>query len=195
MTPIPVPARDDELAALHTRLEAAAEAAGAVDIRYRVLDSPLGALLVAATDAGLVRVAYAREDHDSVLDELGRRVSPRILRSPASLDAAARELDEYFGRRRTAFDLPLDLRLVQGFRRRVVELLPSVAYGTTQSYAGLADAAGSPGAVRAAGTACARNPLPILVPCHRVVRTDGGIGQYLGGPDAKLALLRLEGAR
>ncbi|MBI5160612.1 MAG: methylated-DNA--[protein]-cysteine S-methyltransferase [Micrococcales bacterium] len=195
MSPSPIRVRDDELAALHSRLEAAAEAAGAVDIRYRVLDSPLGPLLLAATDAGLVRLAYAREGHDAVLDELGRRVSPRILRSPAPLDAAARELDEYFGRRRTAFDLPLDLRLVQGFRRRVLELLPGIAYGTTRSYARLADAAGSPGAVRAAGTACARNPLPIVVPCHRVVRTDGRIGQYLGGPDAKLALLHLEAAR
>lgn len=195
MTATPIPVTDDELAALHARLEAAAESSGAIDVGYRVVDSPLGSLLLAATEEGLVRIAYAREDHDAVLDALGREVSPRILRSPGRLDGAARELDEYFAHRRTAFDLPVDLRLVRGFRRSVVEKLPSIAYGSTESYGWIADAAGNARAVRAAGSACAHNPIPIVVPCHRVVRSDGTIGQYLGGPAAKLALLELEGAR
>lgn len=195
MTPNPIPVTDEQLALLHARLETAAEREGALDVAYRVVDSPLGPLLMAATERGLVRVAYSLEDHDAVLDALARRLSPRILRSPARLDAAARQIEEYFAHRRTGFDLPIDLRLVQGFGRRVVELLPTLAYGSTVTYARLADVAGNRGAVRAVGTACARNPLPIVLPCHRVVRTDGAIGQYLGGTAAKLALLRLEGAR
>jgi len=180
---------------LHARLAAAADADGILDVAYRTLDTPVGALLLAATDAGLVRVAYAREGHDRVLAQLADRVSPRVLRAPDRLDPAAREIEEYFTGRRSAFDLPLDLRLAHGFRRTVLSHLPEIGYGRTASYAAVAAAAGSPKAVRAVGTACATNPLPVVVPCHRVVRSDGGIGQYVGGTEAKKALLDLEGER
>ena len=179
---------------LHARLVRDADAAGLLDVAYRTLDTPVGPLLLAATEAGLVRVAYAREDHDAVLDRLARDVSPRVLRAPARLDAVARELDEYFAGRRDRFDVPLDLRLARGFRREVLGFLPTIGYGTTASYASIAALAGSPKAVRAVGTACATNPLPVVVPCHRVVRSDGTLGQYVGGPDAKRALLALESA-
>ncbi len=177
---------------LHARLTAAAGEAGILDVAYRVLDTPLGDLLLAATDVGLVRVAYAREDHDRVLEQLADRISPRVLRAPARLDAAAREIEEYFGGRRRRFELPLDFQLSLGFRRTVLRHLPDIAYGTTASYAALAAAAGNPKAVRAVGTACATNPLPVVVPCHRVVRSDGSIGQYVGGTEAKHTLLTLE---
>ncbi|HKG51940.1 MAG TPA: methylated-DNA--[protein]-cysteine S-methyltransferase [Actinomycetales bacterium] len=186
---------DDVIERLHERLASAAGDAGLLDVAYRTVDSPVGPLLLAATDAGLVRVAYAREDHERVLADLAARISPRVLRAPARLDAAARELDDYFAGRRRAFDLPLDLRLARGFRRSVLTHLPEIDYGSTASYATLAAAAGSPRAVRAVGTACATNPLPVVVPCHRVVRSDGALGQYIGGTEAKHALLVLEGAR
>lgn len=190
-----LPEVDAEAAArLHGRLADAAGRAGLLDVAYRTVDSPVGRLLLAATEQGLVRLAYAREDHDAVLQQLATRISPRVLRVPARLDTAARELEEYFDGRRTVFDLPLDLRLASGFRREVLTRLREIAYGTTASYAALAAAAGSPRAVRAAGTACARNPLPVVVPCHRVVRSGGALGQYVGGPDAKRILLSLEGA-
>ena len=185
----------DVVERLHERLASAAGDAGLLDVAYRTVDSPVGPLLLAATDAGLVRVAYAREDHERVLADLAARISPRVLRAPARLDAAARELDDYFAGRRRAFDLPLDLRLARGFRRSVLTHLPEIDYGSTASYATLAAAAGSPRAVRAVGTACATNPLPVVVPCHRVVRSDGALGQYIGGTEAKHALLVLEGAR
>lgn len=184
----------DVLTRLHARLTAAAQADGLLDVAYRTVDSPLGTLLLAATERGLVRVAYAREDHDTVLAALAERVSCRVLHAPARTDPAARELDEYFGGRRETFDLPLDLQLAAGFRRAVLSHLAEIGYGTTASYAAVAAAAGSPRAVRAVGTACATNPLPIVVPCHRVVRSDGTPGQYVGGPDAKRTLLALESA-
>jgi methylated-DNA-[protein]-cysteine S-methyltransferase len=177
---------------LHARLVAAAAEAGLLDVAYRTIDSPIGALLLAATEQGLVRVAFACEDHDRVLDQLATRVSPRVLRAPARLDTAAREIDEYFARRRSRFDLPLDFQLSHGFRRAVLSHLTRIEYGKTASYAAIAAAAGHPKAARAVGTACATNPLPIVVPCHRVVRSDGIIGQYGGGTDAKRALLALE---
>jgi methylated-DNA-[protein]-cysteine S-methyltransferase len=179
---------------LHARLAAAAADAGILDVAYRTVDTPYGPLLLAATEQGLVRVAWSREDHDRVLAELADRVSPRILRAPGRLERAAREVEEYLDRRRTAFDLPLDLRLAAGFRRTVLTRLTEVGYGRTVSYGQLAAAAGSPKAVRAVGTACATNPLPLVVPCHRVVRGDGSPGQYNGGPEVKRALLGLEGA-
>lgn len=162
------------------------------DVAYRSLDTPLGALLLAATDQGLVRVAHAGEDHDVVLERLGEAVGGRVLRCPRRLDAAAGQVEEYFARRRRAFDLALDLRLARGFRRVVLGHLLDIAYGVTASYADVAAAAGSPRAVRAVGTACATNPLPIVVPCHRVVRNDGTAGHYLAGAEAKTALLALE---
>jgi len=184
-----------ELAALREDLAARAEADGVLDVAYRTVDSPIGPLLVAATPVGLVRVAFEREGEDAVLAELAAAVSPRILRSGRRTDAVARELDEYFARRRRRFDLPVDLQLVHGFRHTVIAHLPEIPYGTTESYADVARAAGSPAAVRAVGTACGHNPVPIVVPCHRVVRSDGTIGQYRGGVEAKSALLALEAAR
>jgi methylated-DNA-[protein]-cysteine S-methyltransferase len=181
-------------ARLRTRLVSEAGARGLLDVAYRTIDSPLGSLLLATTERGLVRVAYETENHDRVLETLATRVSPRILMAPARLDAAARELDEYFSGRRRMFDLAVDLQLARGFRLDVLRNLTHVGYGQTRTYAALATATGNPKAVRAVGTACATNPLPVIVPCHRVVRSDGSLGGYVGGLDAKRALLRLESA-
>jgi methylated-DNA-[protein]-cysteine S-methyltransferase len=183
-----------QLARLRLRLEQAAEAEGLLDVAYTTVTSPVGPLLLAATPKGLVRVAYDVEDHDQVLDTLARRLSPRVLRAPKRLDAAARELDEYFSGRRQTFDFPLDLSLSAGFRQLVQRHLPDIGYGQTRSYGQVAALVGHPKAVRAVGTACATNPLPVVVPCHRVLRADGTPGGYVGGPDAKLTLLRLEAA-
>jgi len=183
-----------ELDRLHALLAARAEAEGLLDVAYRTLDGPVGPLLLAATPVGLVRVAFAVQDHEAVLADLAARVSPRVLAAPRRLDPVARQLDEYFAGERRTFDVPVDLRLATGFRRTVVEHLREIGYGRTASYAQVAAAAGSPRAVRAVGTACARNPVPLVVPCHRVVRSDGSPGQYAGGPAAKAALLALEGA-
>jgi methylated-DNA-[protein]-cysteine S-methyltransferase len=181
------------LKALHARLAGDAAQAGVLDVAYRTLDTPVGMLLLAGTEEGLVRVAYASENHDSVLRQLTERISPRVLYAPARLDTVAAELDEYFAGRRRLFELPLDWRLSVGFRRTVLTHLASdINYGQTASYAMVAQLAGSPKAVRAVGTACATNPLPIIVPCHRVVRTDGSLGGYLGGVEAKRTLLALE---
>jgi methylated-DNA-[protein]-cysteine S-methyltransferase len=188
--------RPDEptLARLHRRLEDAAGDDGVLDVAYRTVDTPVGALLLATTDVGLVRVAFDIEGHDSVLARLSNAISPRILRAPSRLDAVARQIDEYFAKRRTTFDLPVDLRLTDGFRRSVVEHLRAIGYGERESYAAVAAAIGRPGAVRAVGSACARNPLPVVIPCHRVVRSDGSTGQYAGGAVAKTTLLELEAA-
>jgi len=182
----------DALARLHARLIEQATADDLLDVAYRTLDTPVGVLLLAATPAGLVRVAYSSEGHDLVLTQIAERVSPRILHAPARLDPAARELEQYFTHHRQRFDLPLDLSLARGFRRSVLDRLPEIAYGTTASYAAIASAAGSPKAVRAVGTACATNPIPVIVPCHRVVRSDGTLGGYVGDLDAKRTLLDLE---
>lgn len=179
---------------LKGRLAAAAAARGDLDVAYRVVDSPVGRLLLAATEAGLVRVAFASEDHDAVLEALGRRISPRILNAPARLDAVAAQLDAYFAGNRRSFDVPVDFTLSSAFRRTVQEHLPEIGYGHTATYKELAALVGSPKAVRAVGTACATNPLPVVVPCHRILRTDGGLGGYLGGLEAKTTLLTLEGA-
>jgi methylated-DNA-[protein]-cysteine S-methyltransferase len=179
-------------ARLRARLVAAAQRDGVLDVAYRTIDSPIGGLLLAATEEGLVRVAFDREDSDAVLAALAAAVSPRVLAAPARLDPVARQLDEYFGRRRRAFDVRLDFRLAKGFRRSVLAHLVEIPYGRTESYAEVAAAAGSPRAVRAVGTACATNPLPLVVPCHRVVRSDGSFGNYRGGEDAKRDLLTLE---
>jgi methylated-DNA-[protein]-cysteine S-methyltransferase len=182
------------MARLRTGLAKEAQRTGLLDIAYREVDSPVGSLLLAATEQGLVRVAYEVQDHDRVLALLAEVVSPRILRAPARLDPVARQLEEYFGGGRRRFDLPLDFRLAHGFRRSVLAHLPDIGYGHTESYAQVAAATGSPRAVRAVGTACALNPLPVVVPCHRVIRSDGSLGQYAGGAVAKEILLELEGA-
>lgn len=183
-----------KLSELRARLAAAAQREGILDIAYRIIDGPVGPLLIAATELGLVRIAYASEDHATVLQNLADKVSPRILSSPARLDTAARQLDEYFAGDRREFDLPLDWRLSAGFRSTVLHHLPEIGYGHTASYAAVAKLAGNPRAVRAVGSACATNPLPVVVPCHRVVRSDGAMGAYLGGVEAKRILLTLEAA-
>jgi methylated-DNA-[protein]-cysteine S-methyltransferase len=182
------------MARLHARLADAAARDGILDVAYRTVDTPVGALLAAATGQCLVRVAYPRQGHDAALAQLAEAVSPRVLRAPGRLDAVARQLEEYFAGRRRVFDLPLDLRLAAGFRRSVLAHLPQIPYGSTASYAQVAAAAGSPRAVRAVGTACAANPVPIVLPCHRVVRSDGSSGGYADGPQAKRTLLELEAA-
>jgi len=185
---------ETDLSALHDALAVSAAAEGLLDVAYRTLDTPVGTLLLAATDGGLIRVAYRIEDHDKVLENLAKRLSPRILYAPGRLDVAARQIDEYFAGQRRSFDLPLDLSLSTGFRRAVLSHLPDIGYGHTATYAAVAAAAGRPRAVRAVGTACATNPLPVIVPCHRVIRADGSFGGYLGGPAAKRILLELEAA-
>ncbi|WP_410565007.1 methylated-DNA--[protein]-cysteine S-methyltransferase [Amycolatopsis sp. cmx-4-61] len=189
--------RDDILLdprVMHERLVADAAREGLLDVAYDTVDSPVGPLLLAATEEGLVKVAFDRQDHEAVLAELAAAISPRILRAPARLAPVTRQLDEYFRGERHTFDVPLDFRLARGFRRAVLDHLPEIAYGRTESYAQVAAAAGSPKAVRAVGTACALNPLPVVVPCHRVVRSDGSYGQYAGGEEAKRVLLTMEAA-
>ena len=190
-----IPAIDAAAGArLHDRLVARAARDGVLDVAYRTLDTSVGRLLLAATGRGLVRVAFDCEDHERALATIAAEISPRILRAPGRLDAAAREIDEYLSGARRRFDLKLDLSLSRGFRREVLRRLRRIAYGRTASYAAVAEAAGSPRAVRAVGTACATNPLPLVVPCHRVVRSDGTIGQYAGGASVKERLLAMESA-
>ncbi len=168
---------------------------GLLDIGYGWVDSPLGPLLVAATPVGVVRIGFAgTEGADRVLADLAARVSPRVLAAPRRVDDARRQLAEYFDGRRTRFSLALDPRLIGGFRRRILDVAARIPYGATATYTEVAARAGSPGAVRAAGSALAGNPLSVIVPCHRVVRTNGGLGGYLGGLDAKRLLLDHERA-
>lgn len=188
----PVPTDSATLARLHDRLVDAADRDGTLDLAYRTVDSPVGELLLVATPEGLIRVAFAREGHDQVLAALAARISPRVLRAPSRLEGAARQLEAYLAGRRRAFDLPLDLRLTAGYRREVLDHLRAIPYGRTESYTEVARATGRPAAVRAVGTACATNPLPLVIPCHRVLRSDGAYGGYLGGVEAKRALLTLE---
>jgi methylated-DNA-[protein]-cysteine S-methyltransferase len=193
--PMLAPIRRDEVQSvtrLHDQLVAAAEADRLLDVAYRTVDSPVGTLLLAATEQGLVRVAYEIENHDQVLHVLSERVSPRILRAPHRLDQVARQLAEYFAGERRDFVLPLDFRLAHGFRREVLARLLMIGYGSTESYSKVAAATGHPRAVRAVGTACATNPMPVIVPCHRVLRSDGTLGGYIGGLQTKAALLSLE---
>jgi methylated-DNA-[protein]-cysteine S-methyltransferase len=180
-------------AALRRALEAA-EVEGLVDVAWTTVDSPVGPLFLAATDAGLVRVGFGLEDW--MLEDLAAHISPRVVEVGRRLDRVHRELDEYFEGQRQRFDLPLDWRLSRGFRRTVLEhLYADVPYGATVSYLDLAAASGNVKASRAVGSAMATNPIPIVVPCHRVLRTGGALGGYGGGLDAKRHLLALEGAR
>ena len=173
----------------------AAELSGLIDVAFEHHETPLGTIVVGATRDGLVRIGLPSEDSDDVLQQLAERVSPRVLRaSRDSLVQTRRQLDEYFGHERRLFEIPLDWRLTTGFRRDVLRATERIPYGETASYRDVATRAGSPNAVRAAGSALATNPLPIVVPCHRVLRTGGGLGQYRGGPEAKAQLLTLEGA-
>lgn len=187
-----VPPSQQSWVALRAGLAERAAAGGLLDVAYTHLDSPLGTLLIAATQVGVVRIAFDNEDRQGVLGVLAARVSPRVLEAPARLDGARRELDEYFDGTRTRFDLPLDWSLSAGFRRQVLTATADIGYGRTGTYRSVATAAGSPNAVRAAGTALATNPIPIIVPCHRVLRSDGTLGGYRGGGTRKELLLRRE---
>jgi methylated-DNA-[protein]-cysteine S-methyltransferase len=171
-----------------------AEQEGLIDIAYAETDSPVGRLLLATTPRGLIRVSFPIEAPEKVLEELAGSVSPRILESPAKLDEARRELERYFEGGLHDFDLPLDWQLTHGFYRKVLRATARIPYGQTRSYKQMAKRAGSPRAVRAAGSALGSNPLPIIVPCHRVLRTGGALGGYGGGLETKQALLELEGA-
>lgn len=182
----------DRLDALVTSALSRADADGLVDVAWVVEDTPIGRLTLAATPAGVVRVGFG--DDDAMLTELAAVVSPRVVRLPSRLDALRRQLDEYFAGRRRQFDVPLDRRLSHGYRRAVLEELSRVPYGQTVSYKDLAERTGHPKASRAVGTAMATNPIPIVVPCHRVLRTGGALGGYGGGLDTKVWLLRHEGA-
>jgi methylated-DNA-[protein]-cysteine S-methyltransferase len=184
--------RDPGVPRLRATLAARAHEQNLLDVAYRTVDTPVGRLLLAATPVGLVRVAYAGENQDAVLTGLASQISPRVLLAPHQLDDAARQFDDYFAGRIRGFELPVDLRLAHGFRRAVLEHLPDVGYGRTVSYGQLAAQLGRPGAARAVGSACATNPLPLIIPCHRVVLGDGSPGGYVGGPEIKRVLLDLE---
>lgn len=210
-----------DIDALRGRLADDAAREGMVDVAYRVVDSPIGGLLLAATPDGLVYVAFESESSDDVLAMLADRVGPRVLRVPAAtadvrdaaptgvadpantttgpglsgiLDEAGAQLSQYLAGERREFDLPLDTRLATGFRGQVQRHLADIAYGRTATYKQLAADLDRPGAVRAVGTACATNPLPLVWPCHRILRSDGGLGGYRGGVEAKQRLLAMETA-
>lgn len=175
------------------RLAERAAAEGLLDVAYTTADSPFGPLLLATTPRGLVRVGLPNQDSEALLDDLAARVSPRVLEAAAPLDRVRRELDLYFEGRLTDFDLPLDWRLSKDFRQRVLRAISRIPYGETRSYTEMARSAGNERAVRAAGTACGSNPLPLVVPCHRVLRSGGALGGYGGGLPMKEGLLKLEG--
>jgi methylated-DNA-[protein]-cysteine S-methyltransferase len=188
------PLSEDRSAAAARRFTDAADRAGLVDVAWCAVDSPLGPLIAAATPAGLCTLSYRDWDTDEVLDRLARRVSPRVLEAPSRLDPIRRELDEYFAGRRHRFDIAIDWALTAGFTRRVLQATAAIPYGALRTYREVATEAGSPRATRAAGNALGSNPLPIVVPCHRVVRTGGHLGGYTGGLHRKEFLLELEGA-
>lgn len=178
---------------IDTRFRAAASGARLVDVAYDVADSPLGPLFLAATERGLCRIAYDAEP-EAEEERLARGFGARVLRVPGAFDEARRELDDYFEGRRHSFDLPVDLAPVGGFHRVVLgRLAASVPYGSVTTYGALAAEAGRPRAARAVGTAMNRNPVPIVLPCHRVVGADGSLVGYGGGIERKVTLLRLEG--
>jgi len=180
-------------AQLKERFAERAAAEGILDVAYATADSPFGELLLAATPRGLVRVGLPSQDSGELLEDLADRVSPRVLEAPARFDETRRELDLYFEGRLRDFDLPLDWQLSRDFRRRALRAIARIPYGETRSYMQVAASAGNERAVRAAGTACGTNPIPIVVPCHRVLRTGGGLGGYGGGLPMKQSLLKLEG--
>jgi methylated-DNA-[protein]-cysteine S-methyltransferase len=182
-----------DLAALSAAVADRAAAAGLLDLAYARVDSPLGELLAVSTPAGLVHLGYPNHPLDDQLELIAARISPRIVESPARLDEARRELDEYFAGRRRGFDLELDWQLTAGFVQRVLRETARIPFGETRTYGEMAASAGSPRAFRAAGSALGANPIPIVVPCHRVLRSGGGLGGYGGGLDVKRELLTLEG--
>ena len=181
-------------AALAARTAARAAAEGIAEIAYATVDSPVGRLVAVATPRGLARIAYELENGglDSILDDVALRLSPAIVEAPARLDTIRRELDEYFAGRRQDFELALDWSLSSGFRRRVLQQCARIPFGATSTYKEMAIAAGSPRAFRAAGGALGSNPIPIIVPCHRVLASGGGLGGYTGGLERKRRLLSIE---
>jgi len=187
----PAPALD--LGAFRSRLGRRAAAQGLLDVAYGTYDSPLGALTVAVTARGLVRLSYPGEGIEAQLDELADRISPRVLEAPEQTDEVRRQLDAYFAGDRTSFEVPIDWRLVRGFAGNVLRATARIPFGTVSSYREVAAEAGSPNAYRAAGNALGSNPIPIVVPCHRVLHAGGGLGGYTGGLERKRFLLQLEG--
>ena len=193
MTELQPPAVD--AAALAARFAARAAESGDADVAYAVVDTPAGRVVAARTPTGLVRLAY--EDFngglDQVLESLAARLSPRIVEAPARLDDTRRELDEYFAGTRRDFDIPIDWTLTTPFARRVLQATAAIPFGETSTYARIAAAAGSPKGARPTGNALGSNPIPIIVPCHRVLATGGGLGGYTGGLSRKELLLGIEG--
>lgn len=191
----PPPVEDGAAAAAAARFAARAADSGAVDVTYAQIDSPVGRLVAAATPTGLAQLSYEdfRGGLDAVLDGLARKLSPRIVAAPRRLDPVKRQLDEYFAGRRTAFDVPLDWSLSRDFARRILQATVQIPFGATATYGEMAAAAGSPQASRAAGRALGSNPIPIIVPCHRVVGASGRLTGYTGGIERKVALLAVEG--
>ena len=196
-----LPAGDPGAAAAAGRLVARAEDEGLLDVAYASVDSPFGELLAATTPRGLLRLSYDPSRNDAVLGDIAAKVSPRVLEAPERLDSVRRQLDEYFDGRRRRFELKLDWSLTRGFFQKILRATARLGYGELATYKQMAEAAGSPRAVRAAGNALGSNPIPIVVPCHRIVRTGGKmggyggeLGPYIGGPGIKQRLLELEGA-
>jgi methylated-DNA-[protein]-cysteine S-methyltransferase len=184
-----------ELDVDHFRMELArrASAGGVLDVAYGTYDSPLGPLTLMLTRRGLVRLSYPDEGVEAQLEELAERISPRILEAPERTDHVRRELDDYFAGRLHRFDVPIDWRLVRGFAGNVLRATARIPFGHVSTYRDVAATAGSPNAYRAAGNALGSNPVPIVVPCHRVLHAGGGLGGYTGGLDRKRFLLQLEG--
>lgn len=176
-------------------LSEAARAAGLLDVALGSVDTPAGKLLVAVTARGLARVAFPSESVEAIVAELSTKISPRILESARATDEVRRELEQYFDGKRTSFDLPIDWRLSHGFARKTLHAITKVPFGTVTTYGDLAKRLGSPRAARAVGNALGSNPIPIVVPCHRVVRAGGDLGGYGGGVGRKRLLLSLEGSR
>jgi methylated-DNA-[protein]-cysteine S-methyltransferase len=188
------PEQTTEAAAAAQRLSARLSAEGLVDVSYASMDSPFGPLLLATSRKGLVKVAFPEEGTEQVLELLAQRLSPRVIEAPAALDPVRRELEEYFDGARRVFELALDWSLIGPFAQRVLRTTSNIPYGASLTYGEVAAGAGSPGGSRAAGNALGANPIPIVIPCHRVLRAGGVLGGYAGGPERKHWLLTLEGA-
>ncbi len=192
--PLPMRKEERQAAEAAQRLNARAISEGLADIGYATVDSPFGTLTAAVTEEGLVRLAFPEEPLDEVLDRLAAKLSPRIVEAPSRFEQVRRELDEYFAGARRDFDVPLDRTLMSAFAKRVLAATSAIPYGNVSTYTEMAAAAGSPRGSRAAGNALGSNPIPLIVPCHRVLRTGGNLGGYGGGLDRKRWLLELEGA-
>jgi methylated-DNA-[protein]-cysteine S-methyltransferase len=188
------PAAELHRGALNVALVLRDGKASLLDVAYAEIDSPIGELIVFVTPRGLLRVKYADEPIEGVLADVAARVSPRILRAPSRTDEARRQLEGYFGLRRQSFSLPIDWSLVHGFATGVLRQTARIPFGDVRTYGQVAAQVGSPRAARATGNALGSNPIPIVVPCHRVLHADGGLGGYSGGLDRKRYLLALEGS-